>query len=115
MTVSWTPPDFDGGTPIISYLVEYKGMSTSEWAKVNVEESMNTYIVQGLVTRTKYHFRVSARNEVGSSKPSILSEVYETLGKLIFSLQSNFYFHKKILLLLSCLKKQTHQTLFDKT
>ena len=30
MRVSWTPPDFDGGSPIIGYLVQFKEISCTE-------------------------------------------------------------------------------------
>ena len=82
--VSWTPPDFDGGTPLIGYLIEYLNLSNSEWSKVNLKECTNPKFVRGLENRTKYRFRVSAQNQVGSSTPSILSDVYETLGKACF-------------------------------
>ena len=84
--VSWTPPEFNGGTPIVGYLIEYKVVSSSEWSQVKLKESTNTHILRGLNNRTKYHFRLSARNQIGSSVPSTLSEVYETLGKFIFVL-----------------------------
>ena len=80
MRVSWTPPDFDGGTRIVGYLVEYKDVSSLKWSEVNLKEPKNTCIVRGLVNRTKYQFRVSAENQVGSSIPSISTNVCETLG-----------------------------------
>ena len=85
--VSWTPPDFDGGCRIIGYLIEYKNLSSSEWCEVNLKGSTNTYIFRGLGNRTKYQFRVSSLNQVGSSSPSILSNVYETLGNAPFQMR----------------------------
>ena len=81
ITVSWTPPEFDGSTPIIGYLIEFKAVSALEWSKVNVKKATNTHTFRGLDNRKSYQFRVSARNKVGLSLPSILSQVYETLGK----------------------------------
>ena len=86
LRVSWTPPEFIGGTPIIGYLIEYKVVSSSKWSQINLQESTNTHILRGLVNRTKYHFRLSARNKIGSSVPSTLSEVYKTLGKFVLVL-----------------------------
>ena len=82
MRVSWTPPNFDGGSPITGYLVEYKDVSDStKWAKVNVTISSGcTVVVQGLGENTKYQFRVYAENEVGLSAASKASNVNITLG-----------------------------------
>ena len=81
MKVSWTPPDADGGSPIIRYLLEYKEKASSVWITVNLNEfSHNTTIVNGLEEKTQYEFRVYAENEVGLSKVSTASEVYKTLG-----------------------------------
>ena len=82
MKVSWTPPDFDGGSPITGYLVEYKDVSDStEWTKVNVTISGDcTVVVQGLGENTKYQFRVYAENEIGLSAASKASNVNITLG-----------------------------------
>ena len=82
MKVSWTPPDFDGGSPITGYLVEYKDVSDStEWTKVNVTISGDcTVVVQGLGENTKYQFRVYAENEIGLSAASKVSNVNITLG-----------------------------------
>ena len=79
-------------TPIVGYLVEYKKVSSLEWSQVNLKEPTNTLIVQGLEIRTKYHFRLSARNQIGSSVPSTLFEVYETLGKVYFCFTCFIFF-----------------------
>ena len=82
MTVSWNPPDFTGGTPITGYLLEYKDKRSSEWVKVHIDKPTDTQVVKGLVTKTKYQFRITAKNQVGMSIPSTFSEVYETPGKV---------------------------------
>ena len=82
MRVSWTPPDYDGGTPIIGYLIEYKNVSqTPKWTKVNVAASGDcTAVLQSLEENTKYQFRVYAENEVGWSAASHTTDVNITLG-----------------------------------
>ena len=82
MRVSWTPPDFDGGTPITGYLLEYKDVSdATKWTKTNVATSGDcTVVVQGLHENTKYQFRVYAENEVGVSAACHATGVNITLG-----------------------------------
>ena len=82
MRVSWTPPDFDGGTPITGYLVEYKTMSCTEWTSVKMEKSTNTSVVApDLCEKTHYQFRVSAENQMGFGSWSSPSDLYKTLGR----------------------------------
>lgn len=33
-TISWQPPEYDGGTPIIEYIVDMKETSKTTWKKV---------------------------------------------------------------------------------
>ena len=96
MRVSWNPPDFTGGTPITGYLLEYKYKGSSEWVKIYLKKPTDTQVVKRLATKTKYHFRVTAKNQVGMSNPSTFSDVYETLGKICF-------LNKEKTLLLLCL------------
>ena len=81
MKISWTPPDADGGSPIIRYLLEYTEKASAVWITVNLNEiSHTTTVVNGLEEHTEYEFRVYAENEVGLSEVSISSEFYKTLG-----------------------------------
>ena len=82
MRVSWTPPNYDGGTPIIGYLVEYMDESdTAKLTKVDAVSSEDcTFVVQGLEENTQYQLRVFAENEVGWSTASNATDVIKTLG-----------------------------------
>ena len=83
ISICWTPPTFDGGTPIISYLVEYKAVSSTEWIQCKLVKSTETTIlVNDLQEKTQYQFRVSAENQVGLGSYSTSSDLYKTLGKL---------------------------------
>uniref|UniRef100_T1J836 Down syndrome cell adhesion molecule-like protein Dscam2 n=1 Tax=Strigamia maritima TaxID=126957 RepID=T1J836_STRMM len=75
--LSWTQP-YDGNSPIINYLVQYK-LIEEDW-----EESVTNVTVMGLESVTTigsllpahdYHFRVFAENEVGLSDPSDVLQV----------------------------------------
>ena len=81
MKVSWTPPDVDGGSPIIGYRLEYKEKTSTDWMPVNVNKSTDkTVVVKGLDESSEYQFRVYAENEVGVSDVSITTVAYRTLG-----------------------------------
>ena len=81
MKVSWTPPDFDGGTPITGYTVEFKAISSTDWTIVKMVKITNTTVVAGdLCEKTQYQFRVSAENQIGMGSYSLSSDWYKTLG-----------------------------------
>jgi len=63
-TVSFSPPEFDGNTPITSYTV----ISSPGGAQATGTSSPIT--VNGLANGTSYSFTVTARNRVGSGPPS---------------------------------------------
>ena len=81
MRVSWNAPDFDGGTDITGYRLEYKNVASREWILVNTSDSSNaTQVVQGLEENTEYSFRVYAETGVGISDASVPSDLHRTLG-----------------------------------
>lgn len=63
--VSWSPPEDDGGVPVLSYLVERKDISRSSWIRVN-EVTAETFscVARQLVEGNQYLLRVSAVNEI---------------------------------------------------
>jgi len=61
-TVSFTPPAFDGGSPIISYTV------TATPGNINAVGSSSPIIVSNLTNSTVYTFTVTANNEIGPSR-----------------------------------------------
>ena len=75
-TLSWAPPRKDGGTPITNYIIEAKSSSGYSWNMVNIGYKItnNEYTVTELMDGTTYEFRVIAKNKVGRSEPSPVSE-----------------------------------------
>lgn len=77
MTVTWTPPESDGGAKIKGYFLERKEVISSRWVRVNKElERELTLKVTGLTEKSEYQFRVSAENKAGVGPASEPSDVY---------------------------------------
>ncbi len=67
-TLTWEPPESDGGAPIKGYYVERK--SGSKWIRVNKKPVKECrLVVDDLVEKDKYEFRAIAENEAGEGKP----------------------------------------------
>ncbi len=77
MTVQWTPPESDGGSPITSYILEMKEQfSTMCKSATPMDIKTPNMKVTGLKEGGVYEFRVSAVNKAGVGKPSPISQSY---------------------------------------
>ncbi|MEI8270577.1 MAG: fibronectin type III domain-containing protein [bacterium] len=63
--LTWTAPINNGGSPITSYLVEYKQVSSTTW--LSTTSTATTKTITGLVNGNSYDYRVSAINAIGTS------------------------------------------------
>ena len=71
VTLTWEPPESDGGSVITGYIVERKSPTTSRWVRVNKSPVRDTtYTVPDVSEGQEYEFRVLAENAAGISKPS---------------------------------------------
>jgi hypothetical protein len=71
-TVSWTPPPFDGGSPITGYLVTpYIGYA--QQPAIPVPSTATTQVVTGLTNGTTYRFKITAVNALGPGVPSTVT------------------------------------------
>uniref|UniRef100_A0A3Q3WI37 Uncharacterized protein n=1 Tax=Mola mola TaxID=94237 RepID=A0A3Q3WI37_MOLML len=73
INLTWTPPEDDGGEPIIGYQVEKRKKDTKQWIALNaVNEPIEdvNYAVKEITEGTEYEFRVLAINNSGSGDPS---------------------------------------------
>lgn len=70
VSLAWhTCPD-DGGSELVSYIVEKREENKSVWTKVSTTRPTNTtYTCTGLLDQTNYCFRIFAENEIGVSEP----------------------------------------------
>ena len=75
MTLDWSPPDNDGGSPITGYTVEKRDKFITKWTKVNrYAVTETTFKVSDLREGTEYEFHVAAENKAGLGKFSELSQ-----------------------------------------
>jgi Fibronectin type III domain/Immunoglobulin I-set domain len=74
-TLTWKPSEKDGGSRIIEYIVEIRESNKKVWRMLNITAFDQTSIfVQKLVKDQGYHFRITARNKLGTSEPLITDE-----------------------------------------
>ena len=67
VALSWSKPEYNGGSPITSYVVEYKKRDDGSAWVVGGSTKANQLIVGKLSTGKDYVFRVRAQNEIGLS------------------------------------------------
>lgn len=65
-TLSWKPPNYDGGLPVSHYVVERKDVSGTIWITIASSVRDTKYTVLGLTEGQEYNFRVHAANENGT-------------------------------------------------
>jgi len=85
ITVTWTSPDNDGGSPITSYVLEYRSEGSVSWKKATEKALMELkFTAAGLKDAELYEFRVAAVNKAGTGPYSANSEptkAKEVIGK----------------------------------
>lgn len=75
VTIRWTKPLSDGGSPITGYLVEHKRTGSPHWVRATpLLVPFPELTLSGLEPGWRYQFRISAENAVGMSDPGELSE-----------------------------------------
>jgi len=84
-TVSWEPPESDGGSPITSYIIELRDRTSVKWTPVQVTKANElSAIVNDVIENKEYIFRVRAENKAGVGKPSAASrpvKIMDPIGK----------------------------------
>lgn len=83
ITLTWEPPEYDGGSPITGYVVERLDPSTGIWRYAqSVHRPACT--VSCLDEHTEHKFRIMAENMFGVSEPSKASVAATTKEPLPF-------------------------------
>lgn len=68
--LTWKPPSSDGGSPLTSYIIEARPVTSSSWKQVGkVKGDETSFTVPDLRLDTEYLFRVFAVNAEGQSSP----------------------------------------------
>ena len=58
LTLNWLPPKSDGGAALISYIIEKKETSFSQWTRVaRVKPHTTSYTITNLYDSREYLFR----------------------------------------------------------
>ena len=96
-SISWEPPNSDGGSPITGYIVEIRDSVTGRWRALNSTPiDANKFTANNLIENSEVEFRVAAVNEAGVGKFSKASPavvVRDPIGNFDFSNQIwNTYF-----------------------
>uniref|UniRef100_A0A3Q3SL05 Immunoglobulin like and fibronectin type III domain containing 1, tandem duplicate 2 n=1 Tax=Mastacembelus armatus TaxID=205130 RepID=A0A3Q3SL05_9TELE len=74
-TVSWEPPESDGGSPITSYIIELRDRTSVKWSPVQVTKASElSAVINDVIENKEYIFRVKAENRAGVGKPSAASQ-----------------------------------------
>ncbi|XP_072574477.1 myosin-binding protein C, cardiac-type [Paramormyrops kingsleyae] len=75
--VQWDPPLFDGGQPIIGYVLERKKKKSYRWMRLNFDPHKElTYEAKRMIEGMLYEMRVLAVNAIGMSQPSPASQPF---------------------------------------
>lgn len=91
LTLAWQPPEKDGGSKIVEYIVEIKETSTESWRQYGTTAGDCTHIfVENLIKDSSYEFKMSARNEIGTG-PALVTEDKIIAGRKI-SKYINLYY-----------------------
>lgn len=89
VVMDWKPPREDGNSKILSYIVEIRESSSSEWKKIaTVRATEEYYRADFLKTGSSYFFAVSAQNAAGiGERAEITSAVIpqKPAGKILLT------------------------------
>ncbi|XP_034047715.1 myosin-binding protein C, cardiac-type isoform X2 [Thalassophryne amazonica] len=75
--VQWDPPLFDGGQPVIGYVLERKKKKSYRWMRLNFDPyPETTYEARRMIEGVEYEMRIYAVNSIGMSRHSPASQPF---------------------------------------
>ncbi|XP_072128220.1 myosin-binding protein C, cardiac-type [Mobula birostris] len=76
-TIQWEPPVFDGGEPVLGYVLERKKKKSYRWMRLNFDLWKETkYEAKQMIEGVLYEMRVYAVNAIGMSRHSPASQPF---------------------------------------
>ncbi|KAG9475829.1 hypothetical protein GDO78_003961, partial [Eleutherodactylus coqui] len=76
-TVQWETPKYDGGMPILGYILERKKKKSFRWMRLNYELVKElSYESKRMIEGVIYEMRIYAVNTIGMSRPSQPSQPF---------------------------------------
>uniref|UniRef100_A0A8C2TJY8 Myosin-binding protein C, fast-type n=1 Tax=Coturnix japonica TaxID=93934 RepID=A0A8C2TJY8_COTJA len=76
-TVQWQPPTYDGGQPVLGYILERKKKKSYRWMRLNFDLLKElTYEAKRMIEGVVYEMRIYAVNSIGMSRPSPASQPF---------------------------------------
>jgi hypothetical protein len=90
VSLSWRPPEEDGGSYITNYVIEKLEPDTGKWVKAATSRSSRC-TVENLLPNKQYQFRILAENIFGAGEPSEPTKTVQTTGRN-FKNNYSFYF-----------------------
>uniref|UniRef100_G3WY35 Myosin binding protein C3 n=1 Tax=Sarcophilus harrisii TaxID=9305 RepID=G3WY35_SARHA len=80
-TVHWEPPTYDGGQPILGYILERKKKKSYRWMRLNFDLLRElSHEARRMIEGVVYEMRVYAVNAIGMSRPSPASQPFMPIG-----------------------------------
>ncbi|KAL3977218.1 KRAB domain-containing zinc finger protein [Sarotherodon galilaeus] len=80
-SMTWEPPKYDGGSPILGYYIERKKKQSSRWMRLNFDLTKETtFEPKKMIEGVPYEVRIFAVNAIGVSKPSEPSKAFTPLA-----------------------------------
>jgi len=74
VTLDWSKPRSDGGSPLTGYAIERRDAASNYWTRVgSVDHRKTSFVVTNLRPGADYFLQVLAENDIGVSDPCTLS------------------------------------------
>lgn len=70
VSLNWSPPQNNGGSPITGYRIDYRIAPSSTYSTLVTLGNLTTYTHSGLTTAKTYIYRVYAINAIGTGSPT---------------------------------------------
>uniref|UniRef100_A0A2K6BFT5 Myosin-binding protein C, cardiac-type n=1 Tax=Macaca nemestrina TaxID=9545 RepID=A0A2K6BFT5_MACNE len=80
-TVQWEQPAYDGGQPVLGYILERKKKKSYRWMRLNFDLIQElSHEARRMIEGVVYEMRVYAVNAIGMSRPSPASQPFMPIG-----------------------------------